>query len=143
MAITPKEILDKKIEFYRKALGSFNRLLHKDLSPIQDLDLLDGVKNGQIQKFEYCAELTWKVIKKFLLIHAGIDAKNPKESCKQFYKSNFIDEKNYLLLISMIDDRNNLSHLYSEEDFQRIHDKLNGYGSLMVQVLDTIASMVN
>ncbi len=141
MAISSKEILEKKLDFYRKALGSFNRLLHKDLSVLQDLDLLDGVKNGQIQKFEYCAELTWKIIKRFLFVNSGIDARTPKESCKQFYQAGFFDEEKYLQLINMLDDRNNLSHLYSEEDFERIHNKLNGYCTLMLQVLDVTSSL--
>lgn len=71
-----------KLKTFRNAVDGFHDLLQVDLNKIREPILKDGVRNGQIQKFEYCTELTWKILKKFLYEFDGIDAKSPKDACK-------------------------------------------------------------
>lgn len=135
------EKLKAKIKSYQAAVKSFEKLLKVDLSsPHYSLNavLIDGIKNGQIQKFEYCTKMTWKIIKRFLYEIDGVDAKSPKESLKEFYLKGHTDEKNYQLLIRMLDDRNALSHLYNEKEFEAIHQTLPRYCQGMNEVLEKI-----
>jgi nucleotidyltransferase substrate binding protein (TIGR01987 family) len=98
-------------------------------------DVTDAIKNGRIQKFEFCTELTWKIVKNFLYSYHNIDAKSPRESIKEFFLLGAVNEPDYETLISILDDRNKLSHIYNEEYFDVIHDKLKYYHDVMKHVL--------
>lgn len=111
-----------KLEVYEKALKGFDISLNIDLLGLSE-EVIDTLKNGRIQKFEYCTELTWKVIKNFLYEYHGIDAKSPRESLKEFFLVGAVEESKYELLINILDDRNRLSHIYKEELFDEIHSK--------------------
>ena len=126
-----------KLEVYEKALKGFNISLNIDVLGFSE-EVIDTIKNGRIQKFEYCAELTWKVIKNFLYEYHGIDAKSPRESLKEFFLVGAVEESNYELLINILDDRNRLSHIYKEEFFDEIHRKLKSYLTIMTLVLKII-----
>lgn len=126
-----------KLEIYAKALKGFDRSLNIDLSGFSE-EIIDTIKNGRIQKFEYGTELMWKVIKNFLYEYHGIDAKSPRESLKEFFLVGAVEESNYELLINILDDRNRLSHIYKEEFFDEIHSKLKSYFPVMALVLKII-----
>ena len=92
------ELFQKRLTGFKKALKSFNDLQNVDLFELkQKLDdkLIDGIKNGQIQKFEYCSELAWKLIKRFLYLIHGIDSKTPKGSIKELYRIGYSNEETY------------------------------------------------
>ncbi|MCK5177653.1 MAG: HI0074 family nucleotidyltransferase substrate-binding subunit [Candidatus Aenigmarchaeota archaeon] len=127
---------------YSNALEGFNDLLKVDLSEYTGV-VLDGLKNGQIQKFEYCTELTWKIIKSFLQNLHMLELPTPKLAIKAFYTNNFVDEKAYELLINMLEDRNKLSHIYNEEDFNKIHIKLGDYLNGMISVDGIIKNYIS
>lgn len=97
-----------------------------DKADISNLDevIRDGVKNEQIQKFEYCAELMRKTLKLYLTEVKGIEARSPKEVVKAFYRYTSIGEEKYEILIQIIEDRNRLSHLYREELFSEVYQEL-------------------
>lgn len=136
-----KELFQKRITGFTRALESFEDLLNVDLSELkQQLDdrLIDGIRNGQIQKFEYCSELAWKLIKRFLYLIHGIDSKTPKGSIKELYRIGYSNEETYRSLINMINDRNMLSHIYNEEEFNKIYNKLPEYLKAMKTVQNYI-----
>lgn len=127
--------LKERLADFASALNTFEQSLQLDLSRYRDVEL-DTIKNGQIQKFEYCEELCWKTIKEFLNSVHGIDAVSPKSAIKEFFRVNLIYEKEYELLSQMLDDRNRLSHIYNELFFENIYSKLNDYLKLMRKVSD-------
>lgn len=134
--------MELKLNEFKKAIEGFSYLVGVDLKSMEnvlDKRLIDGIENGMIQKFEYSIELGWKLIKQFLKQEDGIDAKTPKQSVKEFYLAGYIDEDNYLKLIDMIDDRNNLSHIYDEDEFRKIIKKF----SLYVKVFEKIEQVIN
>ncbi len=134
--------MELKLNEFKKAIEGFSYLVGVDLKSMEnvlDKRLIDGIENGMIQKFEYSIELCWKLIKQFLKQEDGIDAKTPKQSIKEFYLAGYIDEDNYLKLIDMIDDRNNLSHIYDEDEFRKISKKF----SLYVKVFEKIEQIIN
>ncbi len=141
MAIKKEFLL--KLKTFESAVDGFYDLLNVNLGIIKDAILKDGVKNGQIQKFEYCTELSWKIVKKFLYEHDGIDTKSPKEACKEFFLAGHVKNKDYETLIKMLDDRNFLSHVYSEDDFATVLEKLPGYLKLMQKIGKVIRGKIS
>nr|VFJ62279.1 MAG: nucleotidyltransferase substrate binding protein, HI0074 family [Candidatus Kentron sp. DK] len=105
------------------------------LSAVLDPYLLDGLQNGKAQKFEYTLELCWKTMKVFLRQQEGIDEASPKKITKAFYLSGHLAEDDYLDLIRAIDDRNKLSHIYEQAEFDLILSRLPGYAALLRRTL--------
>lgn len=133
--------MDLMIEPLEKAVQSFSRLVNADLTTLSttlEPYLLDGLQNGKAQKFEYTLELSWKTIKVFLKKQEGIDEATPKKIAKAFYLGGYLAEDDYLSLIQAIDDRNKLSHIYNETDFDLIVSRLPGYARLMERIADTL-----
>ena len=126
-----------KLEVYEKALKGFDTSLNIDFKLLSE-EIIDAIINGRIQKFEYCTELTWKIIKNYLYIYHNIDAKSPRDSIKEFFLIGAVDEPSYELLLNILDDRNKLSHIYKEEFFEEIHSKLKNYFEVMALVLKII-----
>jgi len=134
--------LKYKLDVYEKALNGFEISLKIDTSNFSD-DIVDTIKNGRIQKFEYCAELTWKIIKYFLYANHNVDAVSPRESIKEFFLIGAVEDDDYEMLINILDDRNKLSHIYKEEFFEQIHEKLIDYFGIMIRVLKILKQSIN
>ena len=101
-----------------KAISDFELSLHADFSKYNALET-DWIKNGQIQKFEFCTELFWKTAKIYLF---SIEEKiyTPKLTIKTLFQYQLISEDLYLGLMQCINDRNLLSHVYQIEIFNSI-----------------------
>ena len=64
----------------------------------------------------------WKIIKLYIYEINGIDAKIHKSAIKEFYNTGYISSEEYEKIIQMIDDRNELSHIYKKDEFNRIYN---------------------
>ena len=102
--------------------------------------LANTIKSGQVQKFEVCSELFWKTAKHFLWEIHGLESFSPKMAIKGLYRTQYIDEQGYEKLLAMINDRNRLSHIYSEEQFNEIYMNLPDYLHLMKSVVEATTS---
>ena len=71
----------------------------------------EAEKGGIIQFYEVCFELSWKIMKDYLESE-GYIVKSPKESIKQAFQIEIID--NGELWLSALQDRNLTSHTYDE-----------------------------
>ncbi len=127
-----------KLKNFQSALITFENSLKIDLTSIDGI-LLDTIKSGQIQKFEYCCELCWKTVKEFLYDFHGIDINSPKQSFKEIYNLNYLNENEYEKVIEMINDRNRLSHIYNEIFFEDIHKKLKNYFEFMRKIYSVVS----
>lgn len=125
--------LTERLSDFTASLKTLEQSLKLDLNNYKEIEL-DTIKNRQVQKFEYCVELCWKVIKVFLSSRHGIEIVSPKSAIKEFFRVDVISEQEYELLIQMIDDRNRLSHIYNDLFFEDIYLKLNSYLDLMKKV---------
>jgi hypothetical protein len=92
-----------------KAIADFELSLRADFSKYNALET-DWIKNGQIQKFEFCTELFWKTAKIY----------TPKLTIKTLFQYQLIAEDLYLALMHCINDRNLLNHVYQIEIFNAI-----------------------
>ena len=129
--------LEHKLNDLKKAVKSFADSLKVDLTNF-DETLIDVIKNGQIQKFEYTFELLWKYFKKYLWEIHGIDAKSPKHTIKETYLTKIISNEEYELFIEMLNNRNLISHVYREEFFSELSSKLIIYMSFMKKILENL-----
>jgi len=135
--------MDLRLQSFAEAVDGFAYLANVDLGALSatlDPRLIDGLQNGQAQKFEYTVELCWKAIKAFIKQREGIDEASPKKVVKAFYLAGYLPEDDYLLLVQAIDDRNKLSHIYEKREFDLIIGRLPQYAHLLRRVLDTMRS---
>lgn len=126
-----------KLTSFSKALKSFETALIIDELKF-DPEMIDIIKNGRIQKFEFCSELSWKLIKYYLYFFHKIDTKSPRQTIKEFFLLEKLTQENYEKYLNMLDDRNQLSHIYNEDVFTIIHQRLNDYLSLMKLIIEEI-----
>lgn len=101
-----------------KTIADLELSLLADFSKYNALET-DWIKNGQIQKFEFCPELFWKTAKIYLF---SVEEKiyTPKLTIKTLFQYQLIAEDLYLALMHCINDRNLLSYLYQIEIFNAI-----------------------
>ncbi|HSO81617.1 HI0074 family nucleotidyltransferase substrate-binding subunit [Thiocapsa sp.] len=134
--------MDVKINAFAEALRGFVELTALDLKALAetlDARIIDGLENGKAQKFEYTMELCWKAIKVALREQEGIDEVSPKKVIKAWYLTGHVAEDDYLALIQAVDDRNKLSHVYDQDQFQAIIARLPDYAALLSRLLTTLA----
>ncbi len=111
--------LNKKLQDLEDAIFSFETLLAKDISFL-DLVLQDGVRKGMAQSFEYCSELLWKAGKAYLESVHGVQAASPKEVFRSLLSSGVISPEECEQCLEMVDERNELSHIYSKKHFEKL-----------------------
>lgn len=80
--------------------------------------------DGTIQRFEFSLELYWKTLKR-LLAEEGIETKTPRETLKQAFKVEWIDNEHAWL--QMLRDRKETSHVYDEEKARNIYANIVEY----------------
>ncbi|MEG1807781.1 HI0074 family nucleotidyltransferase substrate-binding subunit [Cetobacterium sp.] len=107
--------LKDKLEDYKKALKKLKIALEKD--PHVDEIYLDGT----IQRFEFVYELSWKLMKNYLE-YQGIEVSSPRETFREGFKSNLIEDATQW--INLMQNRNRTSHTYNEETAWDIYDKI-------------------
>ncbi len=81
----------------------------------------DLVYDGVIQRFEFCFELAWKLLKS-LLHHQGIESASPRVCIKEALRAGILSEGD--AWIGMLEARNRTSHLYDQEDARAIYEKI-------------------
>ena len=77
--------------------------------------------DGVIQRFEFTFELLWKTLKLFLA-NEGIITRSPKESLKESFRFGLIEDEN--LFLDMLEDRNQTTHIYSEDISKKIFERV-------------------
>lgn len=107
--------LKDKLEDYKKALKKLKIALEKD--PHVDEIYLDGT----IQRFKFVYELSWKLMKNYLE-YQGIEVSSPRETFREGFKSNLIEDATQW--INLMQNKNRTSHTYNEETAWDIYDKI-------------------
>ncbi|MDI6781393.1 MAG: HI0074 family nucleotidyltransferase substrate-binding subunit [bacterium] len=91
-------------------------------------------KDGVIQRYEFTFELLWKALKIFLE-YQGIEVKTPRESLKQGFRINLLDEEDVYL--DMLEDRNITSHIYHQETSEEIFERIK---TIYLQAMERVSS---
>ncbi len=95
------------------------------------------IVDAMIQRFEFCVELSWKLLKDYLLRENVGDFNSPRSVMKEAYKMNIITEGE--LWLDMLEDRNLTSHTYDEIVANTIRDNiLNTHYALLKKLKETM-----
>lgn len=93
-----------------------------------DLKKTDYLQDAAIQRFEFCIELYWKVLKKFLA-YEEVEATTPRDVLQKAYQFHLIDDEK--MWLQMLHDRNKTSHVYKQEEANRIFENILSYGPVL------------
>lgn len=124
-------VTQKKFNELKNALNTFLKSMALNLGCLNDELLVDTVKNGQIQRFEYSLELLWKFLKYFLKEDKGIIVGGPKDALRQYAQFSKLSPKQIQETLEMIDSRNSIAHEYKDYIMCEVYPQLNRYLSLM------------
>ena len=130
---------------YTELITSFNNTLLNFENSLKiitlqfDVDIVDTLKSGQIQKFEITAEIAWKCCKLYSEIKLGESIAAPKQVYKLLLVNEVIKEDLYLYLLETVDDRNKLSHIYKEDMYNSIYQNLQKH----LTTLQTLYTIIN
>jgi nucleotidyltransferase substrate binding protein (TIGR01987 family) len=114
----------------KKALDTFKEILNEPFSII--------VRDAAIQRFEYCFEVIWKLLKEYLDKKEGIICNSPKSCFREAYSVQILTKEETIDALEMTDDRNLTSHAYIEEVAQKIFKKLETYFNLISKIFNHI-----
>lgn len=125
------EQLKLKHEDFSHALAKLHAALAKDIAT----DEL--YRDGLIQRFEFCFELSWKLMKAFLDFD-GLEVNSPRSAIRQAFRTQLIADAEAWL--DMLEKRNLASHTYdettAEEIFRHVERKY-------IFLFDAFAATVN
>lgn len=82
----------------------------------------DAVRDGAIQRFEFCMELAWKTTREYLIEQGFAELNSPKTVMREAYANHIIDDQT--LWISALNDRNLTSHVYDEKTSDEVFSKI-------------------
>ena len=131
---TKTEELALLIAKLEQALATLDEVLAMSFSVI--------VRDATIQRFEYCFELSWKLLKK-VLKSDGIEVNSPRQAVRKAFENGYLD--NIDVWFEMLEDRNMTSHTYDPNIADKVYEsakelpiearkvlaKINCYGSTL------------
>ncbi len=130
-----KILYAKKGDFMDKTVweDSFNYLGNaldrlQEVLAEKDINTNVYLRDSTIQRFECAIELYWKVLKK-ILAYEKIEVQTPRESMAKAFQFGFIEDEK--MWIAMLEDRNNSSHVYKEDDAKKIFEHIKRYEPVM------------
>ena len=113
-------IMNRFEEKNKKFVDSVSRL--KEAVSDYEIHGIASIRDGVIQRFEFCTELAWKTAREYLTDQGYIDLNSPKEVMRKAYAGGLI--KSEALWIEIINSRNLTSHIYDEATVQKIYDSI-------------------
>ena len=127
-------------EKLNQSLTSVERALKRlEIALVQNLDN-ELVVDGTIQRFEFCIELFWKMLKRALQ-EEGIETGTPREAIQKAFQVKWFDDEH--LWLQMLHDRNQTSHIYDEEVAMEIYRRIPSYHSAMKMTFEMLKIRLN
>jgi len=93
---------------------------------------------GCIQAFEFCYELTWKILKK-VLYQKGIQVNSPREVFRSAYAEKFITDID--IWFSFVEQRNLTVHVYNEDIANEIFASLPKFYDELTKLFDKLKEL--
>lgn len=81
---------------------------------------VDVIRDGAIQRFEFCTELAWKTTREYLIDQGYTELNSPKSVMKQAFADGLISDG----WLELLEDRNRTSHLYDDATAAVIFDRI-------------------
>ena len=133
-----KNNLKFKYDICQKALESLDDaiILLKNTDEISKSKEFLAFQDSVIQRFEYTLDEIWKYVKEYISNKYGIKVKSPKETFREAFKQNIINEQETKLALEMVDDRNETSHKYDMAKAKDISKSIPTYYDFFVKLLE-------
>lgn len=130
-----KTIMNKFTEKYEKLISATERL-KQAIADYNNVHL-DSVRDGVIQRFEFCTELAWKTVREYLIEQGYADINSPKAVMKTAFSDGLLTNENGWLEI--LESRNITSHVYDEKTAETIFENIkNVYTPLFSELIETL-----
>lgn len=114
------ELMNKKAEKLEKLKSAVSRL-GEAINDYETLNLT-SVRDGVIQRFEFCTELAWKTLREHLLEQGYTDINSPKSVMKTAFADGLLtDEQGWL---DILNSRNITSHIYDEKTAAAVFENI-------------------
>lgn len=98
------DYFEEKLATFEQALATFKVALLKNPSELE--------RDGAIQRFEYCFDLSWKTLKRFLEKRGIINLNSPRSVFAAAYAENIIDDET--IWSDILLKRNASVHTYNQ-----------------------------
>ncbi|MBK5240232.1 HI0074 family nucleotidyltransferase substrate-binding subunit [Clostridium sp.] len=101
---------------------------------------IEVYRDSIIKKYETLEDLVWKLLSKIFKA-SGLEINNPRECYKQAFKEGLI--KDIEIWNDILLSRNSTSHIYDEQDYERIKNKIvSEYIHAIESLLNNVAKEV-
>ena len=111
--VTLMDRLHEKYEQFEAAVSRLREALEDYRSTP-----LSSVRDGVIQRFEFCAELAWKTMREYLLDQGYTEINSPKAVIRQAFAYGMIEDADGW--VRLMNDRNLTSHVYDEKTAEEV-----------------------
>ena len=115
--VTLMDRLHEKYEQFEAAVSRLREALEDYRSTP-----LSSVRDGVIQRFEFCAELAWKTMREYLLDQGYTEINSPKAVIRQAFDYGMIEDADGW--VRLMNDRNLTSHVYDERTAEEIFRRI-------------------
>jgi len=133
------EILIKRYATFIQALSTLDEILKKLDKQSPDYE---AFRDSSIQRFEYCADIFWKLLKDHLTFALGLSTDDTGSSPKKVFKAcvtaQVLTDEEHKLCDNLIEDRNISSHSYNESLAEEICDHIPTHYLLMKKIAERI-----
>ena len=120
--------LDSKLISFEQALATFKQALLDDPSDLE--------RDGAIQRFEYCFDLSWKSLKRYLEAKGLFDLNSPKSVFVAGYSEGIIEDE--AIWSTIILKRNASVHTYNQQLAESLFAEVPAYYKAMNDLLQKL-----
>jgi nucleotidyltransferase substrate binding protein (TIGR01987 family) len=114
--------MEEKDIRWKQRFANYERAFNRLNEAMQEEKLNELERNGLVQRFEFTLELAWKITKDFLEEKGFSFKPSPKDTFRQAQAAEYIIYAQEL--IDGLDLRNELSHDYDGQKFEKAEEQL-------------------
>jgi len=122
------DYFDSKLATFEQALRTFKEALLENPSQLE--------RDGAIQRFEYCFDLAWKTLKRYLEKKGLIDLNSPRSVFIAAYAEGVVNDE--IIWSTIILKRNASVHTYNQQLADSLFGELPLYYDAMYQLLQKL-----
>ena len=130
------------LETFQEALENYQDSgLFDFLGDEKKESIVRSLRDSIIKRFEYCFELTWKCLKKYLQTkeQLQLERHSPRYIFKKACEIKLLTPDEAEQALEMLESRNKTSHMYQEEFSDFLAKQTPGYYQLMKAIAAKIA----
>jgi len=140
---TKHEQLSTALDRLKEAINHLekSKSYAEQIQNLEAEDMYRSFRDSLIQRFEFCSDLFWKYIKRYMdkKMKQPVEFNAPKPVIRTACKAKLITEQDAEKLLEMIEDRNASSHIYKEEIADQIGLNTKKYYKLMREYTNKLA----